>query len=62
MKIFAIFLFILVPVLLVYVWWKLFNTPNGERYLRMRIQGPFVPASDDEAKKDEQGTRDAPKA
>jgi hypothetical protein len=28
-----------------WAWWKLFNTPNGERYLKMRSQGPFVPLS-----------------
>ncbi|WP_294771594.1 hypothetical protein [uncultured Rhodoferax sp.] len=30
------------------VWWRVFNTEAGERYLKMRTQGPFVPVSDDE--------------
>lgn len=30
-----------------WVWWKLFNTPDGERYLKMRTQGPFIPVSED---------------
>ncbi|MBC7608218.1 MAG: hypothetical protein H7228_01375 [Polaromonas sp.] len=29
--------------LVVRVWWKLFNSADGERYLKMRVQGPFVP-------------------
>ena len=36
------------PVLGIYLWWKLFNTPKGERYLKMRHQGPFVPENEDE--------------
>ena len=23
--------------------WKAFNSPDGERYLKRRMQGPFVP-------------------
>lgn len=30
-----------------WVWWKLFNTSDGERYLKMRAQGPFAPISDE---------------
>jgi hypothetical protein len=33
---------------LAYKWWKIFNSPDGERYLKRRIQGPFVPFSRDE--------------
>jgi hypothetical protein len=55
-----IFIVLLVPVLAVYLWWKLFNTPNGERYLKMRMQGPFVPAGDD-AQKDIDRNSGAPK-
>ena len=40
-------LILLVPVLAIYLWWTLYNTPTGERYLKMRTQGPFVPAGDD---------------
>lgn len=31
------------------VWWKRFNSADGERYLKMRIQGPFVPIETDDA-------------
>lgn len=36
--------------------WKAFNSPDGERYLKRRMQGPFVPLTkreiaDDEARK-----------
>lgn len=34
-----------------WVCWQLFNTPNGERYLKMRTQGPFVPMEADDAGK-----------
>ena len=27
----------------VYRSWKAFNSPDGERYLKRRMQGPFVP-------------------
>ena len=30
------------------VWWKLFNSADGERYLKMRMQGPFVPIEADD--------------
>ena len=33
--------------LVLFLWWKVFNSPNGERYLKMRVQGPFVPRGDD---------------
>jgi hypothetical protein len=48
-----VILLLLVPVLAVFLWWKLFNTPDGERYLKMRTQGPFVPAGSDDKKADE---------
>jgi hypothetical protein len=34
-----------------WAWWKLFNTPNGERYLKMRTQGPFVSIVEDSGQK-----------
>ncbi len=37
-------LILLVPVLAVFLWWKVYNTPDGERYLKMRRQGPFLPS------------------
>ncbi len=33
--------------------WKLYNSPNRERYLKMRMQGPFVPAGEGKVQKDE---------
>jgi hypothetical protein len=45
----VIFLLILVPALVIYLWWRLFNTPNGERYIKMRLQGPFTPLDADDA-------------
>ncbi len=39
---------IIVLALLAWAWWKLFNTPAGERYLKMRMQGPFVPVDSDD--------------
>jgi len=45
---------VLVPVLAIYLRWRLYNTADGERYVKMRTQGPFVPAGDDENKVIEQ--------
>jgi hypothetical protein len=28
--------------------WKAFNSPDGERYLKRRMQGPFVPLTPEE--------------
>jgi hypothetical protein len=43
---------VLVPLiaLLAWKWIRIFNSPDGERYLKRRLQGPFTPVSaDDEA-------------
>lgn len=32
---------------------KWFNSPDGERYLKRRMQGPFVPLSAEEIAEDE---------
>lgn len=32
--------------------WKAFNSPDGERYLKRRIQGPFVPVTPEETASD----------
>lgn len=32
--------------------WKAFNSPDGERYLKRRMQGPFVPLTSDEQARD----------
>ena len=29
--------------------WKAFNSPDGERYFKRRIQGPFVPVTPEDA-------------
>ncbi|MDR7307944.1 DUF6966 domain-containing protein [Rhodoferax saidenbachensis] len=41
-----------------WVWWKLFNTPDGERYLKMRTQGPFAPINADAPDKAKRGDLD----
>ncbi|MDL2357648.1 MAG: hypothetical protein QFF03_20530 [Pseudomonadota bacterium] len=35
-----------------YKWFKIFNSPDGERYMKRRAQGPFVPLSADELSAD----------
>ena len=35
------------PALGVYLWIKLGNSEQGERYLKQRMQGPFVPLDKD---------------
>jgi len=32
--------------------WKAFNSPDGERYLKRRMQGPFVPLTPEEKARD----------
>jgi hypothetical protein len=32
--------------------WKAFNSPDGERYLKRRMQGPFVPLTSEEQARD----------
>ena len=32
--------------------WKAFNSPEGERYLKRRMQGPFVPLNPEEPTRD----------
>jgi hypothetical protein len=38
---------------LVFQWWKLLHSEAGERYLKWRMQGPFVPLSKDDIAEDE---------
>jgi hypothetical protein len=33
--------------------WKAFNSPDGERYLKRRVQGPFVPLTKKDIASDE---------
>ncbi|MEO7494561.1 MAG: hypothetical protein ABIT83_24580 [Massilia sp.] len=47
---------LLLAVVVGVVYVKVFNSPDGERYLKRRMQGPFVPLSeqdeaDDQARK-----------
>lgn len=49
---------VLVPLMafLAWRWIRIFNSPDGERYLKRRLQGPFAPLSaqdnaEDEARK-----------
>jgi len=39
---------IVLVAIVIAVWWKLFNSADGERYLKMRMQGPFVPIESDD--------------
>lgn len=32
--------------------WKAFDSPDGERYLKRRMQGPFVPLTSEEESDD----------
>jgi hypothetical protein len=34
---------------LAYKWFKVFNSADGERYMKRRMQGPFAPLSADES-------------
>ncbi|MES2072965.1 MAG: hypothetical protein V4488_21610 [Pseudomonadota bacterium] len=42
-----------VPILGVWLWVKIYNSENGERYIKMRMQGPFVPLGKEEIAEDE---------
>lgn len=50
-------LILLLPCIAFYVWLKVFNGPDGERYRRLRMQGPFVPLSDAEIQADAERAR-----
>jgi hypothetical protein len=45
-------LILVLPCIAFYVWWRVFNSPDGERYQKLRMQGPFVPLSDAEIQAD----------
>lgn len=36
-----------------YLWWGIVNSPDGERWAKRRMQGPFVPLSAAEIEKDQ---------
>ncbi len=42
------------------VWWNVFNSPRGERYMRMRTQGPFVPVDSSPSPESEQPAQAIP--
>lgn len=46
----TIFFIVFIPLAawLAYKWWNIFNSPDGERYLKRRMQGPFVPLGQEE--------------
>ncbi|MGZ3237578.1 MAG: hypothetical protein ACXWIN_11080 [Burkholderiaceae bacterium] len=44
---------IVIPAVGIYLYIKTFNGKNGERYIKMRMQGPFVPLSKEEIEEDE---------
>jgi hypothetical protein len=43
---------------IVFRWWKVFNSADGERYMKRRRQGPFVPLSAEEVAEDTARIRD----
>jgi hypothetical protein len=59
-----IFAVVVVPLggLLAYQWWKLLNSPSGERYQKWRAQGPFTPLSRDDIAQDEASKERQPPA
>jgi hypothetical protein len=38
-------------------WWKMFDSADGERRLKQRVQGPFVPLGAEEIADDEARTQ-----
>jgi hypothetical protein len=54
-SIILLFVVVLVPLMafLAWKWIQIFNSPDGERYLKRRLQGPFTPLSDQDNAQDE---------
>jgi hypothetical protein len=54
-SIILLFVVVLVPLMafLAWKWIQIFNSPDGERYLKRRLQGPFTPLSDQDHAQDE---------
>ena len=50
----AVLVAVCAPVLAIFVWLKAFGGPDGERLQKLRMQGPFVPLSEEDIKKDEE--------
>jgi hypothetical protein len=40
-------------IYIIYLRIKVFNSDDGERYMKRRMQGPFVPLSEDDLARDE---------
>ena len=51
--IFVLILFAIVCVYLAYQLFKYYNSPEGERHARMRMQGAFAPLSKEELEQDQ---------
>ena len=45
---------VMVVVIVGIVAFRVFNSPDGERYQKMRMQGPFVPLSAEDIAEDEE--------
>jgi heme/copper-type cytochrome/quinol oxidase subunit 2 len=49
----AVLVMFVVAGLLVYLLFKFYNSPDGERYRKREMQGPFVPLSEADLAEDE---------
>jgi hypothetical protein len=45
----CVFVFVALLFYGAFKWFQVFNGPDGERYRRTRMQGPFVPLDKDES-------------
>ncbi len=48
----ALFFTLIFIAFAAFMLWKAFDSPNGERYLKLRMQGPFVPVTPEEIASD----------
>ena len=55
-----LFLFLALGVYGCVKWFDIFNSPDGERYRRMRTQGPFAPLRPEDIGEDEQRQKKGP--
>jgi hypothetical protein len=55
MSITLLMMVVLVPLaaFIAWKWFKIFNSPDGERFMKRRVQGPYVPLSTQENAADE---------
>ncbi len=47
---FLLLLAVLAPFIGAWLWWRFFNNPDGERYLRQDTQRPWAPMPDKEVR------------